>query len=111
MLRSEASTPVTAKPSRRHRLAQQAAAAADVKQGQAPKAAGPPGRDRTAPGLFADELQPDRIEPVQRRELAVWIPPLAAMAEKRATSSGSMLERASAIGALLDRAIAPSTDE
>src|SRR5439155_19188952 len=59
-----------------HRLAQESAAAANIKKAQpleglAPLGVTPEPRQR----LLADEGQPRRIEPVQRRELPPRIPP------------------------------------
>ncbi len=67
----------------RHGFAQQPAAAADVEQAQAFER---PARARVAAEadqrLVADEGEPHRIEPVQRRELAVRRPPLVGQARE-----------------------------
>ena len=60
-----------------HRLAQKAAAAADIEQRQALQRCS---RQRVAlpvaGGAVADITQPRRVQVVQRRELAVGVPPL-----------------------------------
>src|SRR5262245_58977550 len=61
----------------RQRLAQNAAAAADVEYPQARKRVEAPllAAEMPACGLL-DESEPHRVEPVQHGHLAAWIPPL-----------------------------------
>ncbi len=61
----------------RHGLAQQAPAAADIQQPQTlERSAGASVAAEAGQGLVTDEAQPDRVEAVQRRELALRIPPV-----------------------------------
>ncbi|MGY4366349.1 hypothetical protein ACVW1A_002414 [Bradyrhizobium sp. LB1.3] len=61
----------------RQRLAQQAGAAADVEHAQTAEAVqAAQVAFELAAGRIADVAEPQRVDPVQRGHLAVWVPPL-----------------------------------
>ena len=87
-----------------HRFAEQAAAAADVEQVQPLEGAARLGvAPEPGQGLFANEFQPHRIEPMQRRELAVRIPPFLGDGRKPRNVGGIDAGSRSGHGALLNR--------
>ena len=66
----------------RHRLAEQAAAAADIEHRQALEGTGKSIAPPMLGGTIADVGEPHRVQPMQRRELAGRIPPLLRDARK-----------------------------